>query len=76
MRKEIVNQEEDVVLYRTIKGKDVKLQEGDKININIVLDFEVDVHKDAKGNFLIAKDHKVKRKEVITRDVKSNSLCK
>ena len=71
MRKEIVSEEETVIIYTTIKGKDIKLEEGDRINMNIVLDFDVAIHKNEKGHYLIAKDHKVTRKEVITRDVKS-----
>ena len=63
---------EDKILYRTAKGKDITLQKGDVININIVLDFNCEV-LDTKGdNAIMVKEHEVTRKETILRRVQYN----
>ena len=59
-----VFEEQVEILYISPKGKELTLKKGDRLNINIVLDFDVEVLKDG----IIAKNHRLTRKETVIQE--------
>ena len=56
-------EEQVEILYISPKGKQLKLIKGDILNIHIVLDLDVEVLEDG----IIAKNHRITRKEIVSR---------
>jgi len=55
------------MIYITGNRKDIKLQSGDKINLECVINFEIEAYKGEKKNLLIIKDVKLVQNERIER---------
>ena len=60
--------ENDDIIYITGNRKDIVLRDGDKVNLDFKVNFEIEVVKSLGKNEIIVKDVEIKRKEIITKE--------